>query len=518
MPLNDNKNPFQVITTHRPISSDTAPTDAHLPRSIPEAEGVSSAGIQAFLDAVQRIPLALHSLMVVRHGKVIAEGWWKPYAPDLKHTLYSITKSFTSTAIGMAVDEGHLRLEDTVISFFPNKLPEVVTPHLAAMQVRHLLTMTSGFDPDPWLSLETDNPSADYDWAREILAHPVPHAPESRFAYQSAEMVLLSLIFQRATGENLHAYLKPRLFEPLGIEGEDWESFPQGDNTGGWGLRLKTEDIAKFGQLYLQKGIWKGRRLLSEGWIAQATSKQTDSVSFISNQVDWEQGYGFLFWHSRHNTYRADGVLGQFCIILPEEDAVIAITAEDDNTMILNLVWEHLVPAFHDAAMADDPEWHQYLTEELSSLQVPFPATRLTSPLTEQMTGKTYTFSENALGIRRITLAFENDACAFRMLVGEGESEGWQETVCGIGTWIQNPTMLSVGALHMISTSEPPVTRLAASGAWRTENTFVIHRYFTETAHYDIITCRFEGNLLHLQTAKSIIFSSLKTPLIGTRE
>ncbi len=499
-------------------ASQTTASDRHLPRNIPETEGVSSAGISAFLDAVKGSSLALHSVMVVRHGKVIAEGWWKPYAPELKHTLYSITKSFTSTAIGMAVEEGHLRLEDSVISFFPDKFPDEVTPHLAAMQVRHLLTMTSGYDPDPWLTLATETTSADYDWVREILAHPVRHTPGSRFAYQSAEMVLLSLIFQRATGQSLHAYLKPRLFEPLGIEGEDWESFPQGDNTGGWGLRVKTEDIAKFGQLYLQKGIWKGRRLLSEAWVAQATGKQTDSVSFISNQVDWEQGYGFLFWRSRHNSYRGDGVLGQFCIILPEQDAVVAITAEDDNTMILNLVWEYLLPAFHDAPLADDREWYEYLTEQLAALQVPFPPKMFTSPLTHQINGKTYGFSENPLGIRRVTLAFQNKDCIFRMLVSDGYTEEWQETVCGIGTWIENPTTISVGSLHLIFTSEPPVTRLAASGAWRTEDTFVIHRYFTETAHYDIITCRFEDNLLHLQTAKSIIFSSQKGSIVGTRE
>lgn len=235
-----------------------------LPRSLPEAQGVSSKGILEFVNAVETKNLNLHSLMVVRHGNIVAEGWWGPYAPDLKHTLYSLSKSFTSTAIGMAVAEGKLTVEDKVVSFFPKDLPASVSPNLAAMRVKDLLTMSTGHDTDSTPALRN---SAETNWVKSFLAFPVEHEPGTFFVYNSGATYMLSAIIQKLTGENVLTYLTPRLFKPLNILGADWEVDPNGINTGGWGLRLKTEDIAKFGQLLIRKGMWNGKRLLAENWI-----------------------------------------------------------------------------------------------------------------------------------------------------------------------------------------------------------------------------------------------------------
>jgi CubicO group peptidase (beta-lactamase class C family) len=213
-----------------------------LPRSIPEAEGVSSQGIIDFLDAAAKSSHEFHSMMFLRHGKVIAEGWWNPYKPELRHTLYSTSKSFTATAVGFAVSEKRLSVNDKVISFFPDALPDTVSPFLSEMKVRDLLSMSAGLDPDPTFTTVVN----DTNWVKAFLKKHVVHEPGTKFLYNTLATYMLSAIVQKVTGEKVIDFLKPRLFEPLAIEGMDWEVDPRGINTGGWGLRLKTEDMAKF--------------------------------------------------------------------------------------------------------------------------------------------------------------------------------------------------------------------------------------------------------------------------------
>jgi CubicO group peptidase (beta-lactamase class C family) len=209
-----------------------------LPRSIPEAEGVSSQGIIDFLDSAAKSRHEFHSIMFLRHGKVIAEGWWNPYKPELKHTLYSTSKSFTATAIGFAVSEKRLSVNDKVTSFFPDVLPDTVSPYLSQMKIKDLLSMSAGMEPDPTFSVVVN----DSNWVKAFLSKPVVHEPGTKFLYNTLATYMLSAIVQKVTGEKVIDYLKPRLFEPLAIEGMDWEVDPRGINTGGWGLRLKTEN------------------------------------------------------------------------------------------------------------------------------------------------------------------------------------------------------------------------------------------------------------------------------------
>ena len=236
-----------------------------LPRSVPEAEGVSSNDIIQFLDAASKSKTEFHSFMLVRHGKVIAEGWWNPYRPDLRHTMYSCSKSFTATAVGFAVQEKKLSLNDKVISFFPHDLPDTVSKYLSQLTVKDVLIMSDGQEPDP-----TGTVGSKYsNWRKGFLATPIVHEPGSVFLYNSLGTYMLSAIVQKVTGEKIVDYLKPRLFDPLGIQGMDWETDIEGINTGGWGLRLKTEDMAKFAQLFLQKGEWNGKRILPAPWVEE---------------------------------------------------------------------------------------------------------------------------------------------------------------------------------------------------------------------------------------------------------
>jgi CubicO group peptidase (beta-lactamase class C family) len=296
---------------------------------------------------------------------VIAEGWWKPEAADKPHVLNSLTKSFNSTAVGLAIEAGKFSLDDPVLKFFPNDAPAEISDNLKAMKVRDLLTMTCGHDTEP--KSVGGAPSV-----RQFLAHPVPHQPGTHFQYNSMGSYTLSAIVTKTTGQTSLEFLRPRLFEPLGIEHPDWPGSPEGVSIGGGGLKLCTEDIAKFGQLYLQNGRWNGRQLVPEKWVEQATRKQVpnDQESHSKIGVDWQQGYGFQFWRCTHNAFRGDGAGGQLCVMIPDKDAVIVITANTGNFQgEMNAIWDNLYPAFGSEALPADAAGQEKLKGLIAILE-----------------------------------------------------------------------------------------------------------------------------------------------------
>src|SRR5579859_2779676 len=341
-----------------------------LPRSTPEAQGVRSEGIMDFLRAIEESKHEFHSFMMLRHGQVIAEGWWSPYRAELNHMLYSLSKSFTSTAVGLARAEGKLSVEDPVTSFFPDKLPNELSENLRGLKIKHLLTMSVGHAQDSTPSLTKEE-----DWVRTFLSLPIANPPGTAFLYNSSATYMLSAIVQKVTGQKVIDFLKPRLFEPLGIKEMTWETCPLGINTGGWGLSVRTENLAEFGQLYLQKGAWNDRQIIPAEWVEEATSFKIQQpgadLEKLKRESDWHQGYCYQFWRCRHNAFRGDGAFGQFTIVLPEQDAVISITSESPSMQgELDLVWEHLLPAMKPNPLPPDPETERRLKQTLSGLML----------------------------------------------------------------------------------------------------------------------------------------------------
>ena len=339
--------------------------DGPLPRSTPEAEGLPSAAVAEFVAALDKIP-TMHSFMVVRHGRVVAEGWWKPEAADKPHVLFSVSKSFNATAVGLAIADGKLNLDDPVLKFFPADAPADPSANLKAMTVRDLLTMACGHDTEP--KFGPGGPTV-----KQFLAHPVPHEPGTHFLYNTLGSYVLSAIVTKVTGQTSLDYLKTRLFDPLGITGPEWATSPEGNSVGGTGLKVRTEDVAKLGQLYLQKGKWDGKQLLPAKWVEQATSKQVpnDGAPHSKMGTDWQQGYGYQFWRCTHDAYRADGAGGQFCVVLPDQDAVVALTAGGANMQAeLNAIWARLLPAFGPKPLPADPAGQAQVKQAVSKLEV----------------------------------------------------------------------------------------------------------------------------------------------------
>jgi CubicO group peptidase (beta-lactamase class C family) len=495
--------PLLLLLALVSCNTGTQPASSSLPGSVPEAEGVSSRGIIDFLDAASRSTTEFHSFMFLRNGRVIAEGWWDPYRPELRHTLYSTSKSFSSTAVGFAVSEGLLTVNDRVISFFPEELPDTLSPFLAELEVKDLLCMAAGLDPDPTRMI----PSSGSDWVRAFLSLPVVNEPGSRFLYNSMATYMLSAIVQEVTGEKVIDYLTPRLFEPLGIEGMDWEVDPKGINTGGWGLRLKTADMAKFGQLYLQKGNWNGVQLLPEAWVEEATTAHIDQApeapQSVKDSSDWLQGYCYQFWRCRNNGFRADGAFGQFIVVLPEKNAVIAITAESaDMQEELNLVWEHLLPAMHAEALPEDAGTASELEERLSSLALPLPAPDVESPFEEEISGKTFRFDPNEARVDSVVAVFEEGTC--RMILNQKGAA--YPLSFGRGAWIEQetampgPNLLNNAIAHF---EVLPVSLAAGSYRWKDEKTIEYILRYIESPHHEVITCLFEGDQVTVEVTTS---------------
>lgn len=464
------------------------PYPNRLPRSTPEAQGLSPQAVIGFLDAVRDRQLELHSFMLLRHGQVVAEGSWAPYRADDPHMLFSLSKSFTSTAIGFAVTEGLLSVNDSVVGFFPDEVPETVSDHLAAMQVRHLLMMGTGHAADVTGSLQKDD-----NWVRAFLREPVEYAPGTHFVYNSAATYMLAAILDKVTGQPLLDYLRPRLFEPLGLSEGTWETCPRGIATGGWGLSVTIEDIAKFGQFYLQRGEWEGRQILPASWIDEATSFQIDNDDGRAN--DWTQGYGYQFWRCRHGAYRGDGAFGQFCIVLPDQEAVLAITSGvGEMQAVLDSIWSELLPALSSDDAQPDAAAQARLTERLAALRIDPPQGESFSPAAEQLEGRVFHMEPNELQLESIALRFSQTGAE---LVFSDERLGDQVVELGFGEW--QSSRLQFDAM------KPNVKqKVEGSFAWGDEGTLNIRLIFAETPFTFSLACRLNEETLEVRISSNV--------------
>ncbi len=481
--------------------------------STPEAQGVSSAGILNFLNAAAKSKTEFHSFVFLRHGNLVAEGWWNPYRPTLKHTLYSTSKSFTAAAVGFAVSEHKLNLDDKVVSFFPaGDLPSPVSPNLAALTVKDVLIMSDGQDPDPTARVVTSP-----NWAKTFLALPIPNKPGTKFLYNSAGTYMLSAIVQKVTGQKIIDYLKPRLFAPLGITDVDWEVSPQGANTGGWGLRLRTEDMAKFGQLYLQKGVWKGKQVIPAAWVEEATTmkimQDPDAPQGKKDSSDWLQGYCYQMWRCRNNAVRADGAFGQYIIMMPDQDAVIAINAETpDMQEEINLVWQYLLPAMHSGPLPADAATDAKLQATIAKLALA-PPVASTAAVTS-ISGKTFAMQPNPFKINNISFAVKNGVCtvdikndtaSYTLPFGEGK---WQA-----GTTLMHGPYLLTGAVATLTGL--PAFKTAGSYDWKDAQTLELVLRYIESPHTETLLCYFDGNNISIEVKNSYEYGKVAAVLKG---
>lgn len=357
-----------------------------LPRTSPESVGVRSSDVSAFVDAVRERGVNLHSFLLIRHDQVFAESYYAPYAPDQLQTVYSLSKSFTSVAIGIAASEGILDLDEKIVDIFADELEGEPCEQLKALTLRHCLRMSTGQPEEKF----------GHDLIKSFLIDMIfTDMPGEVFRYNTVATYMLSAtLFKK--GIDLEKYLEEKLFAPMGVSGLHWMRCSRGIPTGGYGLSILPEVIAKFGILLKNGGVWEGKQLIPKDYLDLATTKQIDNS--LTGQGEWSYGYGYKFWMCRYDTYRGDGAFGQYCIVSPKHDAVAAITAyTDDMQTEMDVYFENILTKMLDEALPEDPAANAALKEKLSAQQcfvapvpddgAPFPQQLLDSALTFTMGG-----------------------------------------------------------------------------------------------------------------------------------
>ncbi len=460
----------------------------------PEALGIRSGDIMAYLDELEASDTEMHGLMIMRHGKLCAQGWWAPFGPNIRHGLQSHTKTYAATAVGIAYTEGILKLDERLIDIFPDESPKDPGENLKLLTVRDVLCMGCGMDTMP---------PPGKDWIRDFLHTPVNHKPGTTYMYNSTGSTLLGAIVRAKTGLGLHDYLKPRLFDKIGIDAGNlrWACMPDGMEVGGGGLYATTEDNLRLLKLYADGGVWEGERILVEDYVRLATTNQNDSASEAAVNppaTDNFLGYGFQIWMCKpEGAYRADGAMGQFTIVLPKLDMIIAITETAPGAhwaqKTLDITWDFAAKVTSDGPLPEDPEAAGKLEARLRSLNVGNPPCQPYSPTAARVSGRTFRVTSGVFGpfggnfmsgegpnpIREFRFDFDNYGCLWHILAASGREE-----YIRVGT----------GGLRLtnILGTESSCTQLyLAHGSWVSEETFELRCRWLETCIEDVYTFRF---------------------------
>lgn len=465
-----------------------------LQRARPGAVGVDARVVEQCLDELDSAGVDLHSFVLHRRDHIAVEVYRWPYGPERPRLMHSVAKSFTACAIGMALQERRFSLTDRVIDFFPEYLSGPPEPKLAAMTVEDLLTMRTGHAKETsgavWRGLQGS-------WIREFFAIPVVHQPGTVYRYTSAASYMLSAILTRATGQTLHEYLRSRLFGPLGITGETWDIGPDGINPGGNGLTCKTVDVLKLGVLHAARGVWRGRRLLSEEWIAQATRAHSHS------------GYGYHWVSGPGHSFSAMGVFGQMLIVFPDQEATLALTAAVNGEhactgVLAPVLHKHFPTAFRDAPLGQTDAEERLIRRTCDAASTP----RLLSVQRPDACPGTldYRVEPNPLGVSSLQLTLSEEKYTL-LLVDE---EGGHSIEMGIDRWLEGETRVPGRSLHHGYDMRP--ARVVAGARWLDRETLEMSWIFVESAFRDTVICRFSGDQLKFARSVNVNSGPLRQP------
>ena len=459
------------------------------PRSTPEKQGISSKLLAEVIEQLYQMEY-VKGIIVLRHGSIIAESYQAPYSGETAHALWSVSKSFTSCAIGFAQAEKRLNLKDKLISFFPEYRVCVTDEKMLDITLQDLLTMRSGHANCAYSYAKAD--SAD-DWVRGFLSSPLQYVPGTHFVYNSLATYMLSAVIRRVTGMNVREYLIPRLFDPLEITPGIWECCPAGTNLGGFGFHLKTMDIAKFAQLLLNKGKWNGEQILPEEYLMEAVYPHADNS--MNEHPDWKCGYGYQFWRSRFG-FRGDGACGQYVIVLPEKDIAIAVNGSlPEMGRILDLLWEKFLPGLHSASLAEDPAAFCALQKLCFSRKI-VPAVE-----TKRMpSGYSFRFFQNSIGIKSGSIQFFAEKCVLTL-----ETKHGTETInAGFGTFENSEIQIQDYRQH-------PVTGCAS---WNGNDQLEINLLYLDSTFRDTWKISFKEKTVEFSwETKCSLFRPLIPPL-----
>ena len=378
--------------------------------SSPEEQGIDSASILSMLQEIQQQDLNIHSLLVIRHGYLVTEAYFPPYARDIKHPLHSITKSLTSAMTGIAIQDGYIKsVQQNILDFFPEIAKGSNDKYLKDINLEHLLTMSAGFNTStlPDFAGRDEN----FDVVEHILTYnSVLYEPGKTFYYDSGLPHVISAVIQKTSGLTLEAYARTKLFNPLGITDFRWQSDPQGITTGYSGLILRPYDMAKLGYLYLHNGEWNGKQIVPAEWVQVSTARHMNTKGQMNTAED--DGYGYYWWIDSFGGYSAHGFGGQYIFVLPKLDMVVVFTSGLTAPFFPaphRLLQKYLLPAAQsEQPLAANPQVVSQLTAEIANIQDTEKPVAPLPEIAKQISGKTFHI---AGGVRpeKVTFTFPGD-------------------------------------------------------------------------------------------------------------
>jgi len=466
-------------------------------RVSPESVGIPSTVIWEMVEALEKVA-EMHSIMVLRHGKICAEGWWSPYGPGVPHGLQSLTKTYAATAIGLAYTEGLLSLDEKLVDIFPEYLPEKVSENLKQLSIYDVLIMGNGME-----HCSLGGP----DWIKNYFAEPVVHTPGTAFLYNSAGSGILGAVIKAKTGKSLHTWLSEKLFMKIGIDQRNirWIRTQDGMEVGGGGMLATTEDNLRLMDLYRRDGVWEGERLLAEDFVRMATTKRIDTEAACTNgplAIDHLLGYGFQMWMCQpKGAYRADGAFGQYAIVFPEQDMIISLTetgaVDDDGTQRpLDAIYGTILKALSSEPLAEDPEALEMLRRRMGHLGIERPPCRPHSPLVEQLNGAVWKIHDGTVylepypvdhlsrkrltnGIQEFSFSFGVN-CMRMSYLEDGERKSVEAAMDG------------TRALNLLSNNETPFHKVYLSAWWIHGNVLRLSCRWIESAYEHTLDFTFD--------------------------
>ena len=471
-------------------------------RVTPESVGIDSGDIEWLLDQLESGFTEPHGLMIMRHGKICAEGWWNPYAPGIRHGLQSHSKTYVATAIGIAYTEGIVKLDERIIDIFPEYAPEQPSENLKRLTVHDVLCMGCGMD---------EMPMATEHWIRDFLHTPVNHTPGTTYMYNSVGSSILSAIIVKKTGMSMHEYLKPRLYDKIGIFSDNhrWMKMPDGCEVGGGGLFATTEDNLRLMKLYADGGVWEGERILDDEYVKRATTLQNESATEAKNNPlakDNFVGYGYQIWMCRpKGVYRADGAMGQFTIVVPDKDMIIAITENASGAhwaqKTLDVMWEFLERIEKHPAKEENTEKSECLKNRMGRLALPNPKCAPYSPIAANIEGRQWRVIDGDFYMEDVGVAQHMSGCKLPQpidvfcfhftsdeIVMDWENREEKERL----------VIATDGSRRHNTLPGRLISQVLLSGAWISENKLEVKARYIETCKEETLLFTFEEKKLKI--------------------
>ena len=463
----------------------------------PEDAGVHPDHAADYIREMNRRRKMCHSFLMMRHGQVFAEGYWKPFDENWLHRMYSVSKTFVSCAVGMLIDEGKITLDDRICDHFPDQCDENTHPLIREMTVRDMLKMATCHKYNSY-------GGQDMDWLYTFFHphHEPDHKAGTEFRYDTSATYTLDVLVERITGMNFLEYLKKKALSELGFSPEAWcVEAPEGYAWGGSGVECTTRDLARFAMIFAGGGEVNGKRYLSEAYAKEASSYLIDNGKMTDAMHG--HGYGFQIWQTWKGSYSFCGMGGQLAIIVPEKDFIFCCTSDmqgdpDEYQMIYNVLWETVIDRMADEPLPEDDSAYNELKELAASLEVNVPAGEKTSPMAEKISGVTYVLDENRMGMESFTIDLDSGVLTYRTKRGE------KKFPFGLGEYADTTFPETHYSGRRINKPAEREYRCLNAAVWTDENTLMVRSYVIDDYFGNMAAVfRFDGDCVHLKITKT---------------